>query len=62
MNPSAVGHTRLVIVGATGMVRKLGISHPKLDEVQHSDFADCSDYTIESARVLRGSSPAQLSR
>jgi uncharacterized protein YbjT (DUF2867 family) len=70
--------------------RKLGISHPKLREVLHSDFADCSslsqalsgqdaavfclgaytgavsdtdlrritvDYTIEFARVLRGSSP-----
>ena len=70
--------------------RKLGISHPKLDEVQHRDFGDCSplaealsdqhgavfclgtytgavpdaelrkinvDYTVEFARVLRGSSP-----
>jgi len=70
--------------------RKLGISHPKLQEVLHPDFADCSslaqafsgqdaavfclgaytgavsdielrritvDYTIEFARVLRGSSP-----
>jgi uncharacterized protein YbjT (DUF2867 family) len=58
------GPTRLVIVGATGMVggyalryalahpavgrvtaigrRKLGISHPKLDDVLHRDFADCS--------------------
>ena len=56
--------TRLVIVGATGMVggyalryaledtavgavtaigrKKLGISHPKLKEVLHPDFADCS--------------------
>ena len=56
--------TRLVIVGATGMVggsalryaldnpaveavtaigrRRLGISHPKLREVSHQDFADCS--------------------
>ena len=56
--------TRLVIVGATGMVggyalryalddpaagivtaigrRKLGLSHPKLREVLHQDFADCS--------------------
>jgi len=56
--------TRLVIVGATGMVggyalryaldhpavecvtaigrRTLGISHPKLSEVLHPDFADCS--------------------
>jgi uncharacterized protein YbjT (DUF2867 family) len=70
--------------------RKLDISHPKLQEVLHPDFADCSslsqvlsgqdaavfclgaytgavadaelrritvDYTIEFARVLRGSSP-----
>jgi len=70
--------------------RKLGTSHPKLQEVLHRDFADCSslsqvlsgqdaavfclgaytgavsdaelrritvDYTIEFARVLRGSSP-----
>jgi uncharacterized protein YbjT (DUF2867 family) len=70
--------------------KKLGISHPKLKEVLHRDFADCSalaealsgqdaavfclgtytgavpdaelrtitvDYTIEFARVLRGSSP-----
>ena len=70
--------------------RKLGISHAKLKEVLHQDFADCSalagplssqdaavfclgvytgavpdaelhritvDYTIEFARVLRGSSP-----
>ena len=70
--------------------KKLGISHPKLKEVLHQDFADCSalagelsgqdaalfclgtytgavpdaelrtitvDYTIEFARVLRGSSP-----
>jgi uncharacterized protein YbjT (DUF2867 family) len=58
------GPTRLVIVGATGMVggyalryalahpavgrvtaigrRKLGISHPRLKEVLHPDFADCS--------------------
>jgi uncharacterized protein YbjT (DUF2867 family) len=56
--------TRLVIVGATGMVggyalryaldhpavksataivrRKLDISHPKLNQVIHRDFADCS--------------------
>ena len=56
--------TRLVIVGATGMVggyalryaldqsdvgavtaivrRTLGISHPKLNEVLHPNFADCS--------------------
>jgi len=70
--------------------KKVGISHPKLKEVMHRDFADCSalvetlsgqdaaifclgaytgavsdaelrtitvDYTIEFARVLRGSSP-----
>jgi len=70
--------------------KKVGISHPKLSEVLHQDFADCSalaetlsghdaavfclgtytgvvpdaelrkitvDYTIEFARVLRGSSP-----
>jgi len=70
--------------------RKLGIAHPKLQEVLHRDFTDCSslsqalsvqdaaifclgaytgavsdaelrritvDYTIEFARVLRGSSP-----
>ena len=70
--------------------RKLGISHPKLQEVLHRDFADCAalaeplrshdavvfclgtytgvvsdaelrtttvNYTIEFARVLRGSSP-----
>jgi uncharacterized protein YbjT (DUF2867 family) len=70
--------------------RKLDIAHPKLEEVLHRDFADCSsltqvlsgqdaavfclgaytglvsdaelrritvDYTIEFARVLRGSSP-----
>lgn len=64
MNLSPTGQTRVVIVGATGMVggyalryaldhravgrvtsigrRKLGISHPKLIEVLHRDFADCS--------------------
>ena len=64
MNIPTAGQTRLVIVGATGMVggyalryalehpavarvtsvgrRKLGISHPKLDEIVHRDFADCS--------------------
>jgi uncharacterized protein YbjT (DUF2867 family) len=112
MNSQQVGQTRLVIVGATGMVggyalryalenptvgrvtaigrKNVGISHPKLKEVLHRDFADCSalaetlsgqdaaifclgvytgavsdaelrtitvDYTIEFARVLRGSSP-----
>jgi uncharacterized protein YbjT (DUF2867 family) len=67
MNRPAVGHKRLVIVGATGMVggyalryaldhpavervtaigrRKLGISHSKLNEVVHRDFADCSALT-----------------
>jgi uncharacterized protein YbjT (DUF2867 family) len=80
----AVGHA--TVIGR----RKLGIAHPKLQEVLHRDFADCSalaealagqdavvfclgaytgavpdaelrritvDYTIEFARVLRGSSP-----
>jgi uncharacterized protein YbjT (DUF2867 family) len=80
----AVGH-----VTSVGR-RPFGISHPKLIEVLHRDFADCSalaealsgqhaalfflgtytgavpnaelrtitvDYTIEFARVLRGSSP-----
>jgi uncharacterized protein YbjT (DUF2867 family) len=64
MNASSPSQTRLVIVGATGMVggyalrhaleacavgavtaigrRKLGISHPKLNEVLHKDFSDCS--------------------
>jgi uncharacterized protein YbjT (DUF2867 family) len=64
MNARAESQTRLVIVGATGMVggyalryaldhpalgvvtvigrRKLGISHRKLNEVVHRDFADCS--------------------
>jgi uncharacterized protein YbjT (DUF2867 family) len=64
MNAPAAGQTRLVIVGATGMIggyglryaldhpsigvvtvigrRKLGISHPKLKEVVHRDFGDCS--------------------
>jgi len=78
--------TRVTTIGRG----KLGISHPKLQEVLHGDFADCSalaealscqdaavfclgaytgtvsdaelrtitvDYTIEFARVLRGSSP-----
>jgi uncharacterized protein YbjT (DUF2867 family) len=111
MNVPTKGQTRLVVVGASGMVggyalryslenpaigcataigcRKLGISHPKLKEVLHRDFGDCSalaealsgqdaavfclgaytggvpngelrtitvDYTMEFARVLRGSS------
>jgi uncharacterized protein YbjT (DUF2867 family) len=64
MNVPEMGQTRLVIVGATGMVgryalhyaldhpavgrvtaigrRKLGISHPKLKEVVHRDFGNCS--------------------
>jgi uncharacterized protein YbjT (DUF2867 family) len=64
MNVPTANQTRLVIVGATGMVggyalryaleypavgtvtaigrKKLGISHPKLKEVLHRDFADCS--------------------
>lgn len=68
--------TRLVIVGATGMVggyalryaldhptvgsvtaigrKKLGISHPKLKEVPHQDFADCSAL----AEVLSGQDAA----
>jgi uncharacterized protein YbjT (DUF2867 family) len=85
----AVDHPAVERVTAIGR-RKLGISHPKLDEVLHGDFADCSalaqalsgqdaaifclgtytgsvsdaelreitvDYTVEFARVLRGSSP-----
>jgi uncharacterized protein YbjT (DUF2867 family) len=76
MNTPAVGHMRLVIVGATGMVggyalryaldlpavkrvvsisrRKTGISHPKLDEVLHQDFSDCS----ELAQTLAGQDAA----
>lgn len=64
MNVSRSGRTRLVIVGASGMVggyavscalahpdvesvtaigrKKLGISHPKLHEVEHQDFSNCS--------------------
>src|ERR1700719_2668070 len=85
----ALEHAAVSRVTAIGR-RKLGISHPKLDEVVHRDFADCSalaqllsgqdaavycvgaytgavpdavlrkitvDYTIEFARVLRGSRP-----
>jgi len=85
----ALDHPDVGRVTAIGR-RKLGISHPKLDEVLHRDFADCSplvgtlsgqhavifclgtytgsvsdaelrtitvDYTVEFARVLRGSSP-----
>ena len=72
INAPKVGQTRLVIVGATGMVggyalryaldnpavglvtsigrRKLGISHSKLSEILHQDFADCSAL----AEVLSG--------
>lgn len=85
----ALDHPAVARVTAIGR-RKLGISHPKLDQVLHQDFADCSalagalsdqggavfclgtytgsvpdtelrkitvDYTVEFARVLRGSSP-----
>ena len=85
----ALEHPAVSHVTAMGR-RKLGIAHPKLEEVVHRDFADCSalaeplsgqdaavycigaytgavpdavlrkitvDYTIEFARVLRGSSP-----
>lgn len=85
----ALGHSAVGRVTAIGR-RKLDISHPKLEEVLHQDFADCSalaetlsgqdaaifclgaytgavpdaelrritvDYTIEFARILRGSSP-----
>jgi uncharacterized protein YbjT (DUF2867 family) len=67
MTVPMAGQSRLVIVGATGMVggyalryaldssavktvtsigrRKLGISHPKLKEVLHQNFADCSPLT-----------------
>jgi putative NADH-flavin reductase len=67
MSIPTAGQTRLVIIGATGMVggyalryalenaaagsvtaivrRTLGISHPKLQEVLHRDFADCSALT-----------------
>ena len=85
----ALEHPNVERVTSVGR-RKLGISHPKLTEVLHPNFADCSalaktlsdqdaavfclgtytgavpdaelrritlDYTIEFARVLRGSSP-----
>jgi uncharacterized protein YbjT (DUF2867 family) len=79
------------VASVTAVTRRtLGISHPKLEEVLHPNFADCSalagtlsgqdaavfcmgtytgvvpdaelrtitvDYTIEFARVLKGSSP-----
>lgn len=86
----ALAHAAVAQVTAIGR-RSVGISHPKLKEVLHQDFADCSalgetlagqgaavfclgvytgavtdaelrritvDYTVELARVLRGSSPA----
>ncbi len=86
----ALEHPAVARVTSIGR-KKLGIPHPKLDEVLHPDFADCSalaqplsgqdavvyclgaytgavpdavlrtisvDYTVEFARVLRGSSPA----
>jgi uncharacterized protein YbjT (DUF2867 family) len=74
-NPAA-RQTRLVIVGASGMVggyalryalddpavagvttigrRPLGITHPKLKEVLHQDFSDCSPI----AEVLSGQNAA----
>ena len=85
----ALEHPNVERVTSVGR-RNLGISHPKLTEVLHPNFADCSalaktlsgqdaavfclgtytgavpdaelrritlDYTIEFARVLRGSSP-----
>jgi uncharacterized protein YbjT (DUF2867 family) len=85
----ALDHPAVEHVTAIGR-RKLGISHPKLMDFLHRDFADCSalkdalsgqdaavfclgaytgavsdaelhkitvDYTIEFARVLRGSCP-----
>src|SRR3984885_7323215 len=85
----ALEHPAVSRVRAIGR-RTLGISHPKLDEVIHRDFADCAphagalsgqdaasdcigaytgavadavlrkitvDYTVEFARVLRGSRP-----
>jgi hypothetical protein len=85
----ALGHPTVSRVTAIGR-RSLGVSHPKVKEVLHKDFADCCalaealsdqdaaifclgtytgavsdaelrkttvDYTIEFARVLRGSSP-----
>jgi len=86
---SALDHPAVGTVTAIGR-KPTGLSHPKLNEVLHQDFADCSalagplssqdaavfclgvytgavpdaelhritvDYTIEFARVLRGSSP-----
>src|SRR6202046_5507532 len=86
----ALEDSAVISVMAIGR-RPLGISHPKLNEVIHRDFSNCSalaetlsgqdaaifclgvytgavsdtelrtitvDYTVEFARVLRGSSPA----
>lgn len=86
----ALAHQAVAQVTTIGR-RKVGISHPKLKEVLHQDFADSAalggalagqdaaifclgaytgavtdaelrrvtvDYTVEFARVLRGSSPA----
>src|SRR5579863_8855424 len=88
----ALGHPTVSRVTAIGR-RSLGVWHPKVKEVLHKDFADCSalaealsdqdaaifclgtytgavsdaelrkatvDYTIEFARVLRGSSPTAV--
>jgi uncharacterized protein YbjT (DUF2867 family) len=88
----ALEHPNVERVTSVGR-RNLGISHSKLTEVLHPDFADCSaltetlsgqdaavfclgtytgavpdaelrritlDYTIEFARVLRGSSPGAV--
>jgi len=85
----ALNHSAVKRVTAIGR-KQLGISHPKLKEVIHRDFANCSaladelsgqnaavyclgtytgavsdkelrtitvDYTVEFARVFRGSSP-----
>jgi uncharacterized protein YbjT (DUF2867 family) len=76
MTVPTVDRSRLVIVGATGMVggyalryaldnsdvgsvtavgrKTLGIAHPKLKEVLHQDFADCSPL----AEILSGQSAA----
>jgi uncharacterized protein YbjT (DUF2867 family) len=86
----ALAHAAVAQVTSIGR-RSVGISHAKLKEVIHQDFADCAalgaalagqdaavfclgaytgavtdaelrritvDYTVEFARVLRGSSPA----
>ena len=37
----ALGHSEVGSVTAIGR-RKIGVSHPKLKEVLHRDFADCS--------------------